>query len=164
MVNNTQKDKRVVNVVSWKTNFNFNVLWKDIVFLRDQDLMDYSLYLTVEKVDKVDKKLETRNRFYSIDGTELYHIGLIDYLQTWNLAKKTERTIKWLTKDIKGISAVEPKYYCKRFGEFMRTEVFTVPHEDPEDALTVIKEEIETTSSKKNVLSLSDSGIKRQMT
>ena len=140
------------------------MLQRDIAFLRDQKLMDYSLYLTVEKVDKVDKNLETRNRFYSIDGTELYHIGLIDYLQTYNLYKKTERTVKWFTKDIRGISCVEPNYYSERFGDFMLTEVFTVPHEDPEDALTVIKEEIETASSKKDKSSRNSSGFKRQMT
>ena len=37
---------------------------------------------------------ELRNVLYSKDGSEIYHIGLIDYLQTWNWSKKGEAFLK----------------------------------------------------------------------
>ena len=96
--------------------------------------MDYSLYLTVEKVEKMDKDLQTRNRIYSEDGSEMYHIGVIDYLQEWNANKIGEHYCKVFCtkKDGKKISCVEPEYYRERFGDFMQTEVFTVPCSEPE--------------------------------
>ena len=43
--------------------------------------MDYSLYLVVEKIiDDIDYKSIDRNIFISKDETEVYHIGVIDYL------------------------------------------------------------------------------------
>jgi Phosphatidylinositol-4-phosphate 5-Kinase len=39
-----------------------------------------------------------------------YHIAVIDYLQEWNLNKKSERFIKTMVmqKDPIGLSAIEP--------------------------------------------------------
>ncbi|TYZ65190.1 hypothetical protein PybrP1_000328 [[Pythium] brassicae (nom. inval.)] len=50
-------------------------------------------------------------------GPGFYYIGLIDILQTWNMAKRVERFIKTviLRKDPEGISAMAPKPYRDRF-------------------------------------------------
>jgi len=32
----------------------------------------------------------SRNILYSKDGSEIYHIGIIDYLQTWSYSKRGE--------------------------------------------------------------------------
>ena len=44
--------------------------------------MDYSLYISIEEIDPANRSdyTENRNQFISADGTELYHIGIIDYL------------------------------------------------------------------------------------
>jgi hypothetical protein len=44
---------------------------------------------------------------------ETYHISVIDYLQLWNLNKKTERFLKTVFLGKKGdeLSAVEPVFY-----------------------------------------------------
>jgi hypothetical protein len=45
------------------------------------------------------------------NGNRIYHIAIIDYLQDWNLNKKTERFLKrtFLLKDGKTLSAIEPE-------------------------------------------------------
>lgn len=50
-------------------------------------------------------------------GPGFYYIGLIDILQTWNMAKRFERFVKTvlLRKDPDGISAMAPKPYRDRF-------------------------------------------------
>ena len=47
----------------------------------------------------------------------VYHIGIIDYLQEWNMTKKAERAYKvhFQRRSRKEISAVEPKFYRQRF-------------------------------------------------
>ena len=51
-----------------------------------------------------------------------YHISLIDYLQEWDTNKKLERFAKCKLQnaDEKGLSAIEPSDYQKRFFYFVR--------------------------------------------
>ena len=58
-----------------------------------------------------------RNVFFSIDGTEAYHLGVIDYLQNWDITKRTENCFKtkFLRRDKNAVSAVHPKLYQTRF-------------------------------------------------
>ena len=65
----------------------------------------------------------SRNSFMSENGKYIYHIGIIDYLQSYNWNKKGENFLKTKISDGKYISAVEPNWYCERFFEFMRKEV-----------------------------------------
>ena len=55
----------------------------------------------------------------------IYHIAIIDYLQEWNLAKKTERFIKttFMGKNGAQLSAIEPGAYAKRFKQFVDSKV-----------------------------------------
>ena len=50
---------------------------------------------------------------YSIDGSEVYHIGIIDYLQKYDLGKKIESCLKTIANSSKAmkISAVPVKMY-----------------------------------------------------
>ena len=47
----------------------------------------------------------------------VYHIGIIDYLQEWNMTKRAERAYKVHAqrRSRKEISAVEPTFYRQRF-------------------------------------------------
>lgn len=65
----------------------------------------------------------SRNSFMSENGKYIYHIGIIDYLQSYNWNKRGENFLKSKYSDGKYISAVEPVWYCERFFEFMRREV-----------------------------------------
>ncbi|KAI9140810.1 SAICAR synthase-like protein [Paraphysoderma sedebokerense] len=56
----------------------------------------------------------------NIPTDELYFIGIIDILTPYNAAKKVEHWWKSLSNDRKGISAVHPTLYGKRFLGFMK--------------------------------------------
>ena len=97
-----------------------NIIKHDADFLKSQGVMDYSMLLVIEKADfRVD---ETRNRFMSADGTQIYHVGIIDYLQNYGFQKKMETVIKKFQclRELKSeISCIPPKQYSERFVEFM---------------------------------------------
>ena len=89
------------------------------------NIMDYSLFLVVERRSGALHQ-PTRNEFLSADGTELFHVSIIDYLQEWNFEKKVERLLKSFKPnvDVEGIAAVEPETYRKRFIDAMQEQVF----------------------------------------
>ena len=92
--------------------------------------MDYSLLLVGEKIDAADPPITpNRNQVISSDGQYLYHLGLIDYLQDWNMSKKGEHWAKRMFKGKNGrlISAIEPKAYSHRFREFVEHSVLVEP-------------------------------------
>ena len=66
-----------------------------------------------------------RHTFLSQCGTWIYHVSIIDYLQKWNFDKKAEAFAKkwFLGKNAKGISAVPPEYYARRYTRFMKRNV-----------------------------------------
>ena len=51
---------------------------------------------------------------------EIYHLGIIDYLQLWDTNKKSERFFKTkiLQKDASQLSAIEPIEYQRRWYNF----------------------------------------------
>ena len=67
-----------------------------------------------------------RHMFLSANGQWVYHVSIIDYLQQWNFEKKSEAFAKkwFLGKNSKGISAVPPEPYAKRFQHFMNRNIF----------------------------------------
>ena len=73
------------------------ILESDATFLAKWGLMDYSLYLVVERRSGTQRNL-TRNEFLSVDGTELYHLSVIDYLQDFNKNKQCESWLKSWSK------------------------------------------------------------------
>ena len=92
--------------------------------------MDYSLLINIEssndgKANKVNNKLTKNNFFVSRDGTEYYHIGIIDYLQKFDMNKKVENYVKTIRNKRKAslISCVDPKTYSNRFVNFCQKNV-----------------------------------------
>lgn len=59
--------------------------------------------------------------YLSQDRTEIYHVGLIDYIQLWNNSKKLENFYKRSLKraDSQLLSAVNPELYRQRFVGFI---------------------------------------------
>jgi len=57
----------------------------------------------------------------SEDGTEIYYLGIIDFLTSYNYSKKQERFLKTkiLRKDKKGVSVQNPAKYSDRFVKSM---------------------------------------------
>ena len=75
----------------------------DTDFLTRNGIIDYSLLLVVEtlrepKSGSPHSSQNTRNKYHNGKGT-VYHFGIIDYLQGYNLSKKAERCFK-MTKSL----------------------------------------------------------------
>jgi len=123
----------------------------DAKLLRDNNIMDYSLLLAIERnPDYKDsgatfkghategtfigddmspeqrKKHEALpHKWVSRGGRYIYHIAIIDYLQDYNFDKKAENFYKTIkNKKDAQISAIEPFAYCTRYINFMRASVF----------------------------------------
>ena len=70
-----------------------DIIEKDTKFLAEFEMIDYSLLLTLENIQPNQKVICTNNRKLSVDGKTVIHLGIIDYLQEFNLAKYIE--MKW---------------------------------------------------------------------
>jgi len=113
------------------------ILEKDAEFFKNRKLIDYSLIvfkidkrryfddLEKEGVNSADFFLNKRE-LYSLKSLEeegvYYHIGIIDYLQPYNLQKYIEKNFKKIMKvniDL-NTSSQDPKTYYERFCKFMK--------------------------------------------
>lgn len=114
---------------------------KDAMFLCSLNIMDYSLllgfnfmdrgslsYSTIEINDlqpavKIHVRDTPENLMsqVSTDGKEAYFMGVIDILQLYNTQKKAERFFKvyFLWKDKQGLSSMPPHAYARRFIQAM---------------------------------------------
>ena len=59
----------------------------------------------------------------SDDGKFIYHLGIIDYLQDYNIEKWGETQLKSRISDGNLISSVPPKQYMTRYFNFMQSQV-----------------------------------------
>ncbi|GFE55024.1 hypothetical protein BaOVIS_024280 [Babesia ovis] len=105
------------------------VLQRDIKFLSESMLMDYSLLLGIHyksiSHDQVDWDVDPdHNQLSCIMGKnrdKLYFVGLIDVLTQWDLRKKAEsfwRRIQTLNNQ--GVSCVPPQQYGERLLAFIK--------------------------------------------
>ena len=135
---------------------------RDISFLRDHQIMDYSLLVGVrnahyEKGGEFDFSRDDKTgriKAQYVKGPDEYYFGLIDILQEWNWPKWIERKTKTilLCKDKKGVSAIEPDDYKDRF---MARVVYakikganpSLPAEDDSDDESAEMETSRTTSA-----------------
>eukprot|EP01062_Namystynia_karyoxenos_P059201 TRINITY_DN50641_c0_g1_i1.p1 TRINITY_DN50641_c0_g1~~TRINITY_DN50641_c0_g1_i1.p1 ORF type:complete len:1032 (+),score=268.71 TRINITY_DN50641_c0_g1_i1:83-3097(+) len=122
---------------------------RDTMFLRDHNIMDYSLLVGVVDVSVPAPRLDVdRAGQYSasvVVGPGRYYIGIIDILQRWTLWKQLDRAYKLVFKgywrtlplqlrrrahrrallDHPNISTVTPPYYARRFCWMLRSAVVT---------------------------------------
>lgn len=81
----------------------FEILERDVNFLRDKDIVDYSMLLVVHKQDHIVK------------------VGIIDYLRKYDLKKRIEHNLKKIKNFGQDPTIVNPQQYSERFLQFMRT-------------------------------------------
>ena len=115
-----------------------SILQNDLLILRDVNIMDYSLLLIVihypNNLDtEYENILQTQNHeryakriYVSKDNKYLYCVGLIDYLQKFDMSKFLENKYKSLLhgKEIKNVSAVDPMIYASRMLDFAKKYIF----------------------------------------
>ncbi|KAE9353338.1 hypothetical protein PR003_g3920 [Phytophthora rubi] len=113
-------------------------LISDGEFLRDVGIMDYSLLIGIHKChlraprpsgfgtasdfdEAFDREVNLEESTSGVNlsplgGEEVYFVGIIDILQQWDWEKQLEKAGKVLLgKSARGISAVAPAPYCRRF-------------------------------------------------
>jgi len=102
---------KLLNLRSDQSEDYLSILEADSKFLVNHSLMDYSLLLVIETDPQ--------------DGSQFYHMGIIDYLQNWDTSKMVERYFKtFLNRSIaKKISAMPSAPYRFRFMQFLRNNV-----------------------------------------
>lgn len=98
----------------------------------------YSVNLQTSVLDTINQSIiDTDGEYFrsirSSCGRYIYHLAIIDFLQSYNWQKKAERLIKSTKMALTGtstdtskyLSCVEPKIYKKRFLNFIAREVFS---------------------------------------
>jgi Phosphatidylinositol-4-phosphate 5-Kinase len=76
---------------------------------------------------KSEDELEERNQS-SKSRVRIIHLGIVDYLQSYNFFKKMEFFLKGFghSQSYKhSLSAVPPEIYSTRFADFLKMKVFT---------------------------------------
>lgn len=117
----------------------YELLQKDLIMLTDNNLMDYSILFFIflipdqkneeeykEVMDLFCDKLNEQRLYISRNSKYLYLIGIIDYLQEFNLKKFLENKYKAMLygKEVMNISAVAPTIYSNRMLEFAKEHIF----------------------------------------
>lgn len=66
---------------------------------------------------------------HQVSGPSKYYFGLVDILQEWTVAKQVERAykVRVLRKARKGVSAIPPRPYARRFQRKMKQLFITTP-------------------------------------
>ena len=72
-----------------------------------------------ELYDELFDNRSSRHCYMSEDGKYIYHLGIIDYLQDFNIDKFVENKLKSVIDNGSLISAVPPEAYSYRFFNFM---------------------------------------------
>lgn len=136
----TKVERKLINFKKKDIDEIKTIVNNDVIFYKRLRLMDYSLlFIIVDFPNKIDPDYNQivgllddpkyRGHVYKSENEKyIYIIGIIDYLQKYNLKKKMEHCMKGIIngKENNMISAVEPEYYGNRFNEFMIKNVFVV--------------------------------------
>ena len=136
----TKVERKLINFKKKDIDEIKTIVNNDVIFYKRLRLMDYSLlFIIVDFPNKIDPDYNQivgllddpkyRGHVYKSENEKyIYIIGIIDYLQEYNLKKKMEHCMKGIIngKENNMISAVEPEYYGNRFNEFMIKNVFVV--------------------------------------
>ncbi|KAG7278897.1 hypothetical protein CRUP_036411 [Coryphaenoides rupestris] len=88
---------------------------RDVEFLVQMHIMDYSLLLGIHDVERAEQEEEGEGEVVEEEG-EVYFMGLIDVLTHYDTRKKAAHAAKTAGAEI---STVHPEQYAKRFLEFI---------------------------------------------
>jgi hypothetical protein len=90
--------------------------------LKRRDIENANSYLMTSCIKKENSLVDNLGILNSLDGSEIYHLGIIDFLTEYNTTKKVEKTfnnvIHW--SDKQGASCQQPSIYADRFIKFLK--------------------------------------------
>ena len=110
--------KKIFNLSDHVSKLLIKNLDKDVEFLKSKGLLDYSFFVAVEYCEGMHTRIHTsRHSFFSENMHEVYHFGIIDYLQNWSCGKRFEHFCKPFVKRVQAedLSSVPPELYGDRF-------------------------------------------------
>jgi hypothetical protein len=113
------KDENFIEMGIKLDSGNINIveiLKNDFLFLKTLELIDYSLIVAIKR-----DELEISTL------VQKYTIGIIDFLQKFNLAKKSEKTLKSLFYKSADISSTDSTAYYQRITQFVDRIFFLNP-------------------------------------
>ena len=110
----------------------------DCEYLSQNDLMDYSILIGIEKIKDNLVENKVYKTFMSENGKFVYHISIIDYLQKYNFTKKSENFIKVNLLRKENHSYIDPGAYARRFLKFMSRQVLTTCDRETVEKLSLI--------------------------
>ena len=90
------------------------------MMLEQWGVYDYSL---IVGVGDPSENAEGRQCFVDVDSSEVYFMGIIDYLGEYNTLRVMENALKTTFSD-RTPSCVPPKQYRERLMRFLRSKVF----------------------------------------
>lgn len=85
--------KKLVRLDTEQAEYINDTLESDTQFLARMNLMDYSVYLEIEQISQHPASQSrlyaelNRNEFLSYDRTNIYHVGVIDFLEPYSYFK-----------------------------------------------------------------------------
>ena len=99
-----------------------DILRKDFDVLKENNVIDYSVLLSICKKIIPEKEL---NKFSFIDDSGVcFSIGIIDIFQEYNFRKATEKMMKTIFNKGREISAAKPSEYFNRISDYI-TSIFS---------------------------------------
>lgn len=108
-----------IDLGSRHTDELLSALHMDVEFLASLQLMDYSVFIGVHYTSRCDTSHSSVSSI-SVDGEEVYYIGIIDLFTKYTTKKKLEHMFKSIIHDSKTISSISPQQYAVRLYEFIR--------------------------------------------
>jgi hypothetical protein len=99
----------------------YNEIRKDVEYLNSVGVMDYSILLGI--YDSYDRAFSRYTTFSKVN--QVYNIGIIDFMQDYDIKKKAEREMKKIVSD-EEISSIQPDDYAKRFLDFVTNSLLRI--------------------------------------
>ncbi len=99
----------------------YNIIAKDVEYLNSVGVMDYSILVGI-----YENYYEASSRYTIFSKVnQVCNIGIIDFMQDYDIRKKAESEIKRMVSGME-ISSIEPDEYAKRFLEFLRINILCI--------------------------------------
>mmetsp|Transcript_13685 Transcript_13685/g.20647 ORF Transcript_13685/g.20647 Transcript_13685/m.20647 type:complete len:184 (+) Transcript_13685:38-589(+) len=121
--NDLKESKRLFHVGKKAVKLLKKRLQLDVDFLVKLGVLDYSFLVGINIADIEDTEISAKdvgNVIESIDGREIYFMGIIDYLVPYSLQKRGEYLLKSKVQGLgSAMSVLPPEEYGKRFMEFI---------------------------------------------
>jgi len=115
----------------------YDQLCNDLEFLKEQNLMDYSLLLGFAQTEGAQDQLSGAPTVLPGSGGQLYFLGIIDITEEWHCGWAVQGNILGCLLAFvcsskpefrsASITAVNPKIYAERFKSFMCNNVLQLP-------------------------------------